>query len=150
MSQLKATDDAIYLPAISETYARHDVSQPFPRDLKIHSSDLDYLDPANRLFHYPYALYSAGQAAKSDNSVQKNHLLSARDRSSSIILADSGGYQIQQGTIPFKGAATTLRMLRWMEKNGDYSMVLDFPTGGISRGNMTKHRKRLEAEGHDI
>lgn len=150
MSQLKLLEDAIYLPAVSEAYARHDVSKPFPRPLHIEPADLDFFDLGNGLFHYPYGLYSAGQAAKSANSINKISMLSGRDRQRTIVLADSGGYQIQQGTIPFKGTATTLRMLRWMEKNGDFSMVLDFPTGGVSRGAMTKHRKRLEAEGHNI
>ncbi|MCC4298328.1 hypothetical protein [Aurantimonas coralicida] len=150
MSNTPSSKNAIYLPAVSEAYARHDPTKPFARPCPIQPRDLDFCDPENSLFHYPYGLYSAGQAAKSANSITRKNLLSHRDRSRTVLLADSGGYQIQTGTIPFKGAETTLRMLRWMEQNGDYSMALDFPTGGISRGEMSKHRKRLEDEGHDL
>jgi len=38
-------------------------------------------------------------------------------------------------------------MLRWMEDHADYSMSLDFPTGGISLGNVAPHTARLNAHG---
>lgn len=41
-------------------------------------------------------------------------------------------------------------MLRWMENTGDYSMVLDFPTGGIEAGTVAPHVKRLEGQGIDL
>jgi hypothetical protein len=41
-------------------------------------------------------------------------------------------------------------MMQWMEKIADWSMIFDFPTGGISPGNMKPHADRLIAEGHDL
>jgi hypothetical protein len=73
-----------------------------------------------------------------------------RDRSSTIILGDSGGFQVQGNSIEFRGATTTRRMMRWLERTADWSMILDFPTGGISLGNMKPHSERLIAEGHDL
>jgi hypothetical protein len=36
-------------------------------------------------------------------------------------------------------------MMRWMEANCDWSMILDFPTGGIQIGNIDQHLQRLES-----
>ncbi|CAH0343148.1 hypothetical protein [Rhizobium sp. CECT 9324] len=41
-------------------------------------------------------------------------------------------------------------MLRWLETHSDYSMSLDFPTGGITPGNVAMHAERLIAEGHNL
>jgi hypothetical protein len=60
-------------------------------------------------------------------------------------LGDSGGFQIQTGAIKFEGDKTRERMMRWMEANCDWSMILDFPTGGIQIGNIDQHLKRLES-----
>lgn len=137
---------AVYLPALSDAYLRYVPGSNFPRSAPIGPDDLNFLDPNNRLFHYPYALTSAGQT----NGVISQHIsmLDVRDKSKTKVVADSGGFQIQGGQIPFHGTATAQKMLAWMEDVGDYSMILDFPTGGISAGNMTVHFNRLVREGH--
>ncbi len=56
---------------------------------------------------------------------------------------------MQQGTIKFT-SETTGQMLSWLERVADYSMILDFPTGGISLGSLRSHIDRLTVEGHDI
>lgn len=136
---------AVYLPALSDAYLRYVPGSSFPRSAPITPDDLNFLDPNNRLFHYPYALSSAGQT----NGVISQHksMLDLRDKSKTKVVADSGGFQIQGGQT-FHGTATATKMLAWMEDVGDYSMVLDFPTGGISAGNMTVHYNRLVREGH--
>ena len=137
---------AVYLPALSDAYLRYVPGSSFPRSAPISPDDLNFLDPNNRLFHYPYALTSAGQT----NGVKSQHvsMLDLRDKTKTTVVADSGGFQIQSGQIPFRGTATAQKMLAWMEDVGDYSMILDFPTGGISAGNMTVHFNRLVQEGH--
>jgi hypothetical protein len=37
-------------------------------------------------------------------------------------------------------------MMKWLERNCDWSMILDFPTGGISVGNVDPHTERLNKE----
>lgn len=141
---------ALYLPAISDTYAMFAHSGRFKRITAFTAQDLNFLDPSNRLFFYPWALVSAGQAAKSKSGASRSTMVSERDRNRTTVVGDSGGFQILTDKIAFEGAATTRRMMRWLEANTDYSMVLDFPTGGIASGVMAKHATRLEAEGHDL
>ncbi|QRY67971.1 hypothetical protein JVX98_27115 [Ensifer sp. PDNC004] len=141
---------AVYMPAISANFAKLGHSVHLKRDFSFRESDLNFLDPASGLFHYPYALYSAGQAAKSDSAAKQASSVSARDRNRTTIIGDSGGFQIQQGTIAFAGDETCERMLRWLEGNADFAMTLDFPTGGIGSGNVAAHASRLIAQGHNL
>ncbi|MDR6103019.1 hypothetical protein QE369_003216 [Agrobacterium larrymoorei] len=141
------SNHAVYLPAISANYAKLGHSLHFKRTFAFSERDLNFLDPASGLFHYPYALYSAGQAAKTDGAANQTNLVSHRDRDRTTVIGDSGGFQIQEGTIKFTGDATCERMLRWMESHSDFSMSLDFPTGGISPGNVAQHTARLDAGG---
>lgn len=138
---------AVYMPAISANFAKLGHSMHLKRNFAFAESDLNFLDPATRLFHYPYALYSAGQAARTDGAAKQKDIVSQRDRDRTTVIGDSGGFQIQEGTIKFIGDATCERMLRWMEDRADYSMSLDFPTGGISPGNVAQHTARLDAGG---
>lgn len=138
---------AVYMPAISSNFAKIGYSQHLKHNFSFAEGDLNFLDPASSLFHYPYALYSAGQAARTDGAAQQISIVSQRDRDRTTVIGDSGGFQIQQGTIKFTGDATCERMLRWMEDHADFSMSLDFPTGGISPGNVAVHTARLDTQG---
>lgn len=140
---------AIYLPALGFDYAKFAHGGTFKRALPFTAQDLNFLDPHTNLFHYPWALLSAGQAATSLSGNDPLTMVSERDRSRSIVLGDSGGYQVQTGKIAYRGPETVRRMMRWMEANTDYSMALDFPTGGIPSGQIAKHAARLQAEGNE-
>lgn len=143
----RKSEHAIYLPAISANYAKLGHSVHLKGSFSFSEKDLNFLDPSSGLFHYPYALYSAGQAAKTDGAAKMNSIVSHRNRDLTTVIGDSGGFQIQEGTIKFAGDATCKRMLRWMEHHADYSMTLDFPTGGISSGNVAQHTARLNSSG---
>lgn len=149
-SSLLAQNRALYLPAISETFARFAHSGTFASPLPVTASDLNFLDPNNRSFFYPFALYSAGQAAPGLGKKSPPCMVTSRDRADTVIVGDSGGYQIQTGKIEFDPKNTVPRMLSWLEQTTDWSMVLDFPTGGISSGGMRIHTERLQREGHDL
>lgn len=137
---------AYYLPAISKNYA--DVAgDPAWSFAGVPGPMLNYLEPG-RLFHYPATLVSAGQFAKTAAMAANPTVVTKRNKASTFSIADSGGFQIQEGTMAWEGEPTVLRMLRWMEDNGDWVMALDFPTGGISPGNMISHVRRLRDEGH--
>jgi hypothetical protein len=139
-------DYARFTPAISEMYVRYVNAENPKREPPIPREDLNFLSPKSDLFYLPCSLYSAGQAAKSVGMVERKDMVTDRDRGSTTILGDSGGFQIQTGAIKFEGDKTRERMMRWMEANCDWSMVLDFPTGGIQMGNIDQHLKRLESE----
>lgn len=135
---------AIYLPAISSGYAAFALRPSFASQLPMTPSDLDFLNPANPHFHHPFALYSAGQ---SNTAVApKPDMVSQRDRAATLVLGDSGGYQVST-TPGYFTPALVLQNMRWMEQVADYSMVLDFPTGGIGTGKMAEHVARLNANG---
>ncbi|MEY9563930.1 hypothetical protein [Sinorhizobium fredii] len=146
----KPSKYAIYTPAISQEFAKLGYSQHLKRRFAFLETDLNFLDPKSGLFHYPYALYSAGQAAKTANSALEDNIVKLRDRKATTVIGDSGGFQIQGNRIKFTGDPTCERMLRWLETHSDYSMSLDFPTGGITPGNVAMHAERLIAEGHNL
>lgn len=150
---------AIYLPAISSGYAAFALKPSFASPLPMTPSDLDFLNPANPHFHHPFALYSAGQSNTA--IAPKPDMVSQRDRPATLVLGDSGGYQVSTTPGYFTGTAKgkpitipagqlpaiVLQNMRWMEQVADYSMVLDFPTGGIGTGKMAEHVERLNANG---
>lgn len=136
-------DYARFTPAISEMYTRYVVAENPKRYPPVKQEELDFLNPETGLFYLPCGLYSAGQAAKSSSN-HKQDMVTGRDKSHTTILGDSGGFQIQTGAIKFEGDKTRRRMMEWLETNCDWSMILDFPTGGIAVGNIDQHLARLE------
>ena len=141
------SDYARFLPATSEMYTRFVVNQNPKRVSPVPQSDLDFMNPDTTLWYLPCALYSAGQAAKSEGAAHRKDMITGRTNPNTIVLGDSGGFQIQQGSIKFKGDTTRERMMRWLETNCEWSMILDFPTGGINMGTIDPHFERLKADG---
>lgn len=141
------SDYARFLPAVSEMYTRFVVNPNPKRVSPIPQSDLDFFNPNSNLWYLPCSLYSAGQAAKSDGAAKRKDMITGRTNTATTVLGDSGGFQIQQGSIKFKGDVTRERMMRWLETNCDWSMILDFPTGGINMGTIDQHYDRLKADG---
>lgn len=146
------TQQALYTPALSKNYVDFiNSGKSLQTKVAFSSSDMNFLNTNSKLFNYPYALYSAGQAATSEKDAKIETWVTKKNRTNgSIVLNDSGGYQIQGNKIEFKGDDTCERSLRWMEANGEYSMILDFPTGGIKSGALRQHIKRLEKDGIDV
>ena len=144
---LRYSDYARFLPAVSEMYTRFVVNPNPKREGPILRSDLDFFNPDTSLWYLPCSLYSAGQAAKSEGASKRKDMITGRTNTNTTILGDSGGFQIQQGSIKFKGDVTRERMMRWLEENCDWSMILDFPTGGINMGTIDAHFHRLVADG---
>lgn len=144
---------ARYLPAISHNYAKFAASSAFAF-AGFTSADLDYLNRSS-LFRYPAGLSSAGQAIQKSGSPRKAAtMVSQRNRADTFIITDSGGFQIQQGTIQWYGPGhprdTLVTVLDWQEANANFVMALDFPTGGINSGEMLKHMHALEASGFQL
>jgi hypothetical protein len=128
-------------------YVRYVNAENPKREPPIPRSDLNFFDSNTNLFYLNSALYSAGQAAKGNAVTHRKDMVTGRDRTPGMftVLGDSGGFQIQTGAIKFEGDKTREKMMRWMEANCDWSMVLDFPTGGIGLGNIDRHLERLES-----
>jgi hypothetical protein len=137
---------AVYLPAMQYHYAsavdnnKLIKGRDFPKDLKL--TDLDFLNPKSKLWHYGYALYSAGQFT---DARPKACAISNRDRKHTTVLGDSGGFQIGKGTLRgtehLKKAKTSAEVcelwrqsgdirkwiVQWLEANSDYAMTIDMP-----------------------
>jgi hypothetical protein len=139
-------DYAVYLPAISSFYSTYVAKQrleKFIPDERIPAGfdrgieGMNFLNPEQGYFYYKYGLYSAGHAQLDlEKSMTQESMIQDRDRSKTMILGDSGGYQIGKGVLKFdwlnfEGAEATKtrqKILEWLELTADWSMMLDVPT----------------------
>jgi len=91
-------ENAIYLPAINKSFLSA-VSKKLPKGRRfphgVTPESLIFWKP-NPLWHYPYLLHSIGQYRVGE----RPHLLMDRlNRIGSVLIGDSGGYQIGKGTL---------------------------------------------------
>jgi hypothetical protein len=139
-------DYAVYLPAISSFYSTYVAKQrleKFIPDDRIPAGfdrgieGMNFLNPEQGYFYYKYGLYSAGHAQLDLNkSLTQESMIQQRDRSKTMILGDSGGYQIGKGVLKFdwldfegvEATKTRQKILEWLELTADWSMMLDVPT----------------------
>lgn len=139
-------DYAVYLPAISSFYSTYVAKQRLeefvPKDRIPKGFDrgiegMNFLNPEEGYFTYKYALYSAGHAQLDlQKSIEQESMIQQRDRGNTMVLGDSGGYQIGKGVLKFdwlnfEGAEankTRQKILEWLELTADWSMMLDVPT----------------------
>ncbi len=139
-------DYAVYLPAISSFYStyvakqrleefvpKYRIPQGFDRGIE----GMNFLNPEQGYFYYKYALYSAGHAQLDlQKSIDQESMIQQRNRNATMILGDSGGYQIGKGVLKFdwknfEGAEANKvrqKILEWLEATADWSMMLDVPT----------------------
>lgn len=148
-----ALDRAVFLPAIGPSYMAYAEWPAFKYPSgNIQPSDLNYLDPAAP-FHYPFTLFSAGQVQhKSATAVPRSDMVMNRSRADTVVLGDSGGYQIASGArnFTFHQQDTVPLILNWLEQIGDWSMGLDFPTGTANSGKIDAHVQRIIDWGIDV
>ena len=140
----KQQDYAIFLPAVSSFYANYIGRQraenyvdPSRMPAGIPDMEmLNWLNPQQALFPYRWSLYSAGHADLDMSRVNpKEDMIRNRDPGS-IILADSGGFQIAKGVWPGRWADPTDRdaerrreqVLEWQMGIATYGMTMDIPT----------------------
>jgi hypothetical protein len=137
-------DYAIFLPAISSFYAtyigrqRHSNYVPASRmpQCITQMEQLNWLNPKQALFPYRWSLYSAGHANLDlKKSVPREDMVRNRDPGS-VLIADSGGFQIAKGVWPGRWAdprcanAEKKRraVLEWQCGIADLGMTMDIPT----------------------
>ena len=164
----KHQDWAVYLPAISGFYVtqlqKMDANPSewrCPEGFEKGTQGMNFLDPENSYYHYPWGLYSDGHAhldpVKSD---EREPMVQGRDRSKTMILGDSGGFQLATGVIkmdwsnakdPNDPARTQFcnKILTWLEHTADWSMTLDVPAfaavGKLSeRTGLTEFQDTLD------
>ena len=122
-------DQAVYIPSVQPSYAMAAYDGKWDRDLPtgVNPGDLNFLDPANPLFRITHAMSSAGLAYKQ----KRPCIITQRDRSQTMLICDSGGYQIASGNLLLSTDQDRLDLLRWLELNADWAMTLDVPTGPL-------------------
>ena len=142
----KQNDYSIFLPALSGFYAtyvgkqRHDPTfvpqDRIPADFENGIEGLNWLNPQEAYFPYKWALYSAGHAELDINKDSpKEDMIRDRDRSTSFVVGDSGGFQIAKGVWEAdwkdincpKAKKKREQVLSWMDAYMDRGMVLDIP-----------------------
>ena len=139
-------DYAVYLPAISSFYSTYVAKQRLgefvpadriPKGFDRGIEGMNFLNPEQGYFTYKYALYSAGHAQLDlQKSLEQESMIQQRDRNQTMILGDSGGYQIGKGVLKFdwlnfegpEANKTRQKILEWLELTADWSMMLDVPT----------------------
>jgi hypothetical protein len=137
-------DYAIFLPAISSFYASYigrQRSMTYVEQSRMPANipdmeQMNWLNPQRGLFPYRWSLYSAGHAnldlAKPD---PKEDMVRNRD-ANTIMLADSGGFQIAKGVWPGRWAdftdkkaeAQREKVLKWQMGIATHGMTMDIPT----------------------
>ena len=139
-------DYAVYLPAISSFYSTYVAKQRLgefvptdriPKGFDRGIEGMNFLNPEEGYFTYKYGLYSAGHAQLDlTKSIEQESMIQQRDRNHTMILGDSGGYQIGKGVLKFdwldfegkEATKTRQKILEWLEVTADWSMMLDVPT----------------------
>jgi hypothetical protein len=143
--KLHSSNCAIYLPAVNTGYI-YTVASPLPQGRRFPSGlipkDLMFWEPNNN-WHYPYMLHSVGQY-----SVGKapHAAMNKLNRTKSILVGDSGGYQIGKGSL--NGlmhikrkqmhavdavdawrceSAARAWITNWLSSECDYAMTIDMP-----------------------
>jgi hypothetical protein len=144
----KQNDYAVFLPAISGFYAtfigkqRDPVNGPyvdparFPPGMK-DMEELNWLNDAKGLFPYKWSLYSGGHANLDLNKQDWSEDMVRNRDPGTLILGDSGGFQIAKGLwegdwkagsgCP-KAQKKREAVLKWLDGIADYGMILDIPT----------------------
>lgn len=163
---------AIYLPAISGFYTiqlgKMDaqpgyIGRPIPPGFEHGHTGLDFLNKDKGYYHYKWGLFSAGHAQLNlSRANDTDPMVQKRDREHTMILGDSGGFQIATGVLKLdwatvKGAggdALREQILRWLEHTADWSMTLDVPAFAADRFShrtgLTKFEDTLDITVHNL
>lgn len=127
-----ARGQPVFLPAFQITTIG-DISNPSTeRSMFPGAKELNWYDPDNEHWHYCVGLYSLGQSSLNLKDPNER-ILTQRDRSRTLLIADSGGYQLGHNTFKAIKEEVTPRflqskkyndvrksVLKWMEAYADY------------------------------
>jgi hypothetical protein len=125
-------DYALYLPAVNKSYV-HDAAKPTDAVLRarlpqgVTAADFNILDEASNLVYWPNTLYTATFAVRD----KAPDIIKSRDRSSTFVLGDSGGFSLQNGAIKMAPALFRQEVLKFHERDCDIGIPVDLPTASI-------------------
>jgi hypothetical protein len=149
-------DTAVFLPAVSSFYSTYIAKQRLsdyvpleriPKGFDRGIEGMNFLNAEQGYFTYKYCLYSAGHAQLDLNkSMTQESMFQHRDRTDTLVLGDSGGYQIGRGILKFdwqnfegvEADKVRQQILEWLELTADWSMMLDVPTWACNHINSPR------------
>lgn len=158
---------AVYLPAISGFYTtmlgkykndpNYITPERIPKGFEKGLDGLDFLKE-NAYYSYKFGLYSCGHAERDlKKSAIREPMISQRDTNKSILVYDSGGFQVATGIIKLdwtkfkdkEGDKLRHEILTYLESNPDYSMTFDIPAFAASerlskKTGLTKFEDTLD------
>lgn len=165
---------AKYLPAISGFYTTHlgkVMKDPdfvpasrVPEKFEFGLEGMDFLKKENSYFHYKWGLFSAGHAERNLKKCDdREPMIHKRDRENTVIIGDSGGFQIATGVIKMdwskvlteEGDKLRQEILDYLEYTADWSMTLDVPAfaavGKLSeKTGLTKFSDTIDITEHNL
>lgn len=151
----KQKDYAVFLPAISGFYATFIGKQRneqyvdparFPQGLT-DMEQMNWLNDQKGLFPYKWSLYSGGHANLDLNKQDWSEDMVRNRDPNTLILGDSGGFQIAKGLWEGDWKANSgcpkaqkkrEQVLKWLDGVANYGMILDIPTWVIHDKKASK------------
>jgi hypothetical protein len=163
-------DYATFLPAVSSFYSTFVGKQRFgnyvdpariPMGFTNGVEGLNFFDPEKGYFYYKWGLYSAGHAdLDMTRGSPKDDMFRSRPRNSdSVVVGDSGGFQIGKGVwegdwkdpnCP-KAHKKRSQVLTWMDGLMDWGMCLDIPAwvarspDGVKATGISTYQEAVDA-----
>lgn len=165
---------AKYLPAISGFYTTqlgYDLADEnftpksrIPAKFEFGVQGINFLKKEESYFYYGYGLYSAGHAERNLAKCDKRApMIHDRDRSTTVLIGDSGGFQVATGIIKLdwatvkgpEGDKLREEILRYLEYTSDWSMTLDVPAFAATpaftpKTGLTKFSDTLDITLHNL
>jgi hypothetical protein len=140
----KQSDYAVFLPAISSFYGSYIGRQrtsEYVEKARMPAGipdmeQLNWLNSQKGLFPYRWSLYSAGHANLDLNKPDPKEDMVRNREAGTVMLADSGGFQIAKGVWPGRWADTKDKaaekkreqVLKWQMGIATHGMTMDIPT----------------------
>jgi len=122
-------EHALFLPAPNQSYVEavlKPAARPLPTGLSM--ADLNYFSSTSSLFTYDAGLYSAAFAVGQNNPT----MITTRDRSTTLVVGDSGGFSLISGAIKALHPVFRVQVLQWQERHCDVGILLDVPTRSLN------------------
>lgn len=145
---------AHFLPSISEdlvsSFSKKEGEKKDSNQKTLKEADLNFLRK-DAVFHYPKVMYSFGTAqnstTKDPQKFQKRNMgVLSRHSRDTFILADSGGFQVFEGTIEIDWDAPDdflKRNIKWQKSIANVGMYLDVPSRAVKKQFVKKKENRF-------
>ena len=140
-----------YLPSLQPPWVKalgnplHTYRDNVPHGSFATLSEFNWYDGKKPRFRHPYALYSAGHAELDlANAPIVDRMLFERDRDTTFLLADSGGFQIVKGVWKLDEMSSILpSVVKWQEAIADLAVVLEVPVWTKINGRQIEFEHAL-------